>query len=98
MIQSLSDKYKKHIAYPFFIIFYLQIIAPLAAMANENTRTAYAYSSSYNRLSSKNKNIINYSTEKKEIRNKNNTHLIKKSLASSLSLNKTSKTNIGGPA
>ncbi|MBI3883197.1 MAG: hypothetical protein HY305_03025, partial [Sphingobacteriales bacterium] len=34
MIQSLSDKYKKHIAWPLLLLFYLQFISPVLALGN----------------------------------------------------------------
>ena len=37
MIQSIADKYKKHVAYPMLLLFYLQtIILPLHAATNYN--------------------------------------------------------------
>ena len=46
MIQSLADKYKKHIAYPLLLVLYLQlIIAPLqaAVYTNYNIYTTYDF-------------------------------------------------------
>ncbi len=42
MIQSLADKYTRHIAWPFFIIFYVQFLSPLyAATANHDNRNIH---------------------------------------------------------
>lgn len=41
MIQQLSGKYKKHIAWPLFIIFQLQLLLPLSASAKEKHVFSY---------------------------------------------------------
>jgi len=52
MVQSLSAKYKKQVAYFLFAIFYLQLLAPLYAAANSNAFTIARYENSGRRLQS----------------------------------------------
>lgn len=56
MIQSLSDKYKRHITWPLFIIFYVQFLSPLyAAGRNFNSRSVN-FSAGYNRVKNPKRN------------------------------------------
>jgi hypothetical protein len=55
MIQSISNKYKKHIAYPMLILFYLQtIILPLHAAMNSNIPVPYYLSNGYTNTTNSN--------------------------------------------
>jgi hypothetical protein len=64
MIQSLSHKYRKHIAYPLFIVFYMQFLSPLYAAVRMDAGMPLTYGSPYNgyslkREKSNNDGVIN---------------------------------------
>jgi len=56
MVQSLSAKYKKQVAYFLFAIFYLQLLAPLYAAAKTNAFTGIRYYTPVRRLDPSGKN------------------------------------------
>jgi len=59
MIQSLSGKYRKHIAYPLFIVFYMQFLSPLYAAVRMDAGMPLTYGSSYKGYSLKRANRNN---------------------------------------
>jgi hypothetical protein len=100
MIQSFADKYKKHIAYTLFAVFYLQtILLPYSAVANNNGRAGSYYGGGNYRANKKtvkpagtaNNNVVY-----------NNSKTIAKATKINLAANNTTrspkKTDIGGPS
>lgn len=65
MIQSLSNKYSKLVAYPLFVIFYLQLLIPLRTMAYNTISIQNSYSK-LESIHNSNHKKVNYSSPVKE--------------------------------
>ena len=64
MIQLLSVKYKRHIAWPFFILFYLQVLSPLYVAAHRIVNESIHTPTSYYSKGNHNKRTLNSHTQK----------------------------------
>lgn len=99
MIQSLSSKYRKAIAWPLFVIFYIQLLLPITAAARIYPSKSYGhYNKGYYYIPT-----VNGKNNFGEISNKEN---IKKSFIkdkgknpfTGVQLSSPEKVNIGGPS
>jgi hypothetical protein len=104
MIQSFADKYRKHIAYPLFAVFYLQtILLPFSAAAHNNGSLRNDYGRGNNRANIKNAKPANIANK-----NKNAVYNSKNIIAKAVKTNLPNKENnaarypkkvhIGGPS
>jgi hypothetical protein len=106
MIQSISDKYKKHIAYPMLILFYLQtIILPLHAGISgpvkvyTNYGLGVGYRETKKQLSTTASNIINApAVQKIDLASKTNKAVLDANTIQSKNSNNPTVLNIGGPS
>ncbi len=96
MIQLLSDKYRKHISWPLFFIFYIQIISPLSVYAEKYPAIAsYHHVPVYSKPGESKKYNRDFAPEKKGSLNKSAGKII--SLKNESKILSPAKVNIGGP-
>ena len=96
MIQLLSDKYRKHISWPLFFIFYIQIISPLSVYAEKYPATnLYYHAAVYNKTAENKKDNNKAVPETKTGVNKSPVKII--SLQHESKTLSPAKVNIGGP-
>lgn len=96
MIQLLSDKYRRHISWPLFFIFYLQIISPLAVHAEiYPVLHAYGHAPVYSKTTESRKYNNNATTGNAADVNSSPVKII--SLKDENKTLSPAKVNIGGP-
>ena len=96
MIQSLSDKYRKHISWPLFFIFHIQVISPLAVYAEKYpAKASYYHEPVYSKLNESKKYNSDFAPEKKCGFNKSPEKILSSKRESKVL--SPAKVNIGGP-
>jgi hypothetical protein len=102
MIQSFADKYRKHIAYPLFAVFYLQtILLPYSAVANNNGSADNYYGGGNYRVNKKNvkpNNVINNNAVYNRSKSIAKETKIKLTAKENTTTHSPKKTDIGGPS